>query len=66
MIFLRPRTYSKREFVDILIKNGYYLKRKGKGDHLIYTNGEYIITITPKLNKMIALRLIKEHNLKVY
>lgn len=63
---MRPRAYSKREFVDILIKNGYHLKRKGKGDHLIYTNGEDIITITPKLNKMIALRLIKENNLKVY
>lgn len=38
--------------------------RKGKGDHSIYSNGKTTIAIAKHMNKMIALRLIKENNLK--
>ena len=57
----RPRAYSNREFV----KNGYHFLRNGKGDHLVYTNGKNTIVFNTKINKMIALRLIKEYDLKV-
>ncbi len=61
----RPRAYSNREFVKILVKNGYHFLRNGKGDHLVYTNGKNTIVFNTKINKMIALRLIKEYDLKV-
>ncbi|OUQ56988.1 hypothetical protein B5E58_10060 [Tyzzerella sp. An114] len=60
----RPRAYNIREFKEILKKNGYVFVRKGKGDHSIYSNGKTTIAIAKHMNKMIALRLIKENNLK--
>ena len=58
----RPRAYSDREFKKILKKNN-YKKIRSKGDHFIYSNGKNNITITPKINKVVALRLIKEYKL---
>ena len=57
------RSFSSREMIKILKKNNYKYVR-GKGDHKIYSNGINSIVITvPKINKMIARRLIKENNL---
>lgn len=61
----RPRTYSTREFIKILVKNGYHFLRNGKGDHFVYTNGKNTIVFNSRINKMVALRLIKENDLKV-
>ena len=60
----RPRAYSDREFKKILKNNNYKYKRS-KGDHDIYSNGEKSLTITPRINKVVALRLIKEYKLQV-
>lgn len=60
----RPRAYSDREFKKILKKNN-YKKVRSKGDHIIYSNGEKHLTITPNINKVVALRLIKEYKLVV-
>ena len=60
----RPRAYSDREFKKILKKNN-YTKVRCKGDHFTYSNGERNITITPNINKVVALRLIKQYNLMV-
>lgn len=60
----RPRAYSDREFKKILKKNNYE-KVRSKGDHIIYSNGSNHLTITPKINKVVALRLIKEYKLVV-
>ena len=60
----RPRAYSDREFKKILKKNN-YKKVRSKGDHIIYSNGSNHLTITPKINKVVALRLIKEYKLVV-
>ena len=61
------KSYTVREFKQILINNGYTYSRQ-RGDHLVYTNGGRNIVITAKekgFNKMIARRLIKENNLIV-
>ena len=61
----RPRAYSNREFERILKCNGYKYKRS-KGDHNIYSNGKDTISVTAtRLNKLTALKIIKEHNLNV-
>lgn len=60
----RPRAYSDREFRKILKYNNYE-KVRSKGDHIIYSNGSNHITITPKINKVLALRLIKQNHLVV-
>lgn len=59
---MRERRYNRKDFEDILKKNGYHLKRV-KGDHFIWSNGKNHITINYYLNPMVALRLIKENNL---
>lgn len=57
-------TYDNRRFSKILRDNNYRLDRQS-GSHKIYTNGKATIAIPKKLNKMIALRLIKENRLIV-
>ena len=59
----RVKTWNKREFERLLRRNGYKLDRVN-GSHYIYTNGSNSISIKPKINKMVARRLIKENNLK--
>lgn len=62
---MKARTYSERDFLQILKDNGYYFLRNDKGDHQIFTNGVDKITINKKLNKMVARKIIKNKNLKV-
>lgn len=57
-------TYNNREFVKILRYNNYNFDRQ-TGSHKIYKNGISTISVPKKLNKMIALRLIKENRLVV-
>lgn len=58
------RQYTHREFVKILIANGFYYDRHN-GDHAIYLNdaGRHI-SIPMKLESVIARRLIKENSLE--
>lgn len=60
---MRTKSYTQREFERILKKNQYYFLRWGKGDHRIYSNGSSTIVAKFPINKMIALRLIKEYEL---
>jgi predicted RNA binding protein YcfA (HicA-like mRNA interferase family) len=59
------RQYTHREFVKILIANGFYYDRHN-GDHAIYLNdaGRHI-SIPMKLESVIARRLIKENSLEI-
>lgn len=57
-------TYDNRRFVKILRYNNYSFDRQ-TGSHKIYKNGINTISVPKKLNKMIALRLIKENGLEV-
>jgi len=58
----RPVVYSTKEMRRILEGNGFKLSRQS-GDHFIYTDGSRTISINYRINKMVALRLIKENNL---
>lgn len=58
----RPIVYSTKEMQRILKGNGFKLSRRS-GDHFIYTDGSRTISINYKINKMVALRIIKENNL---
>lgn len=57
------KQYTQREFIRIVKRNGYEYNRRS-GDHAIYVNdrGRHI-SIPPKLECVIARRLIKENNL---
>lgn len=57
-------TYDNRHFIKLLRQNNYTLDRQS-GSHKIYSNGRSTISVPKKLNKMIALRLIKENRLEV-
>lgn len=59
------RQYTQREFIKIVVKNGFHYSRHN-GDHSIYINdkGEHI-SIPHRLACVIARRLIKENNLIV-
>jgi len=57
-------TYDSRTFIKLLRNNNYVFDRQN-GSHRIYTNGKTTISIPKRLNKMIALRLIKENHLEV-
>jgi len=57
-------TYDNRHFTQLLRQNNYILDRQS-GSHKIYSNGRSTISVPKKLNKMIALRLIKENGLEV-
>lgn len=56
------KTYSKREFAQMLVKNGYELVRC-KGSHFIYKKADETVVVPKKINKMIGRRLVKEHGL---
>lgn len=65
---MRRKSYNYREFAQILVKNGYVMRRYGKGDHVIWRNpttGKRIIVNAVKLNICVANRLIKEYDLEV-
>ena len=59
------RQYTQREFIKIVVKNGFHYSRHN-GDHAIYLNekGRHI-SIPLKLESVIARRLIKENNLEI-
>ena len=58
----RPIVYNTKEMQQILEGNGFRLSRQS-GDHFIYTDGNRTVSINYRINKMVALRLIKENNL---
>ena len=58
----RPIVYNTKEMQQILEGNGFKLSRQ-RGDHFIYTDGNRTVSINYRINKMVALRLIKENNL---
>lgn len=55
-------TYSFRDIEKILRKNGYFYIRSN-GSHRIYTNGISTAVVPHRLNKMLALRIIKQCSL---
>lgn len=59
------KQYTNKEFIKIVLKNGFTYNRC-KGDHTIYVNnkGKHI-SIPYKLNPCIARRLIKENKLNI-
>lgn len=60
--------FTYKEFRKILVKNGYVMKRHGKGDHVIWkhpTENRTIVLNVVKLNICVANRLIKEYDLEV-
>ena len=59
----KTKEYSTQEFKRILIDNGFEYVRCN-GDHWIYKRGNEVAVVNKKLNKMVARRLIKTHNLK--
>ncbi len=58
----RHIVYNTKEMQQILEGNGFKLSRQS-GDHFIYTDGNRTVSINYRINKMVALRLIKENNL---
>lgn len=61
----RAKEYTYRKFCIILKRNGYYYIRTS-GDHNIYSNGKFKISIPnhgKQLNRMVCRRLIKENEL---
>ncbi len=58
----RPIVYNTKEMQQMLEGNGFKLSRQS-GDHFIYTDGNRTVSINYRINKMVALRLIKENNL---
>lgn len=63
--FGNMRQFTHREFVRVVVANGFYYDRHN-GDHTIYLNerGRHI-SIPLKLESVIARRLIKENNLEI-
>lgn len=58
----KTKEFSGREFKRILMNNGFEYVRQS-GDHAIYKRGNETAVVNTKLNKMVARRLIKTHNL---
>lgn len=57
------RQYTKKQFIKIVEKNGYYYSRNN-GSHSIYVNDDgRHISIPLSMNMCITRRLIKENNL---
>ncbi len=60
------KEYTFREFRTLLRRNGYVFQRTS-GDHIIFSNDVNTISVPfhgKNLNRMLALRLIKENSLK--
>lgn len=56
-------TYTTREIEKMLRKKGYEHVRT-RGGHKIYSNGMCSVAVTSKINKMVALRIIKDCQLE--
>lgn len=52
-------TYSFRDIEKILRKNGYSYVRSN-GSHKIFSNGSVTAVVPVRLNKMLALRILKQ------
>ena len=61
---MKAKSYTRKEFVQILNKNGFEYVRC-KGSHFVYKRNGETVSVPKNLNKMIGLRLVKEHNLTV-
>lgn len=58
----QTKEFSSQEFIRILLDNDFeYVSCKG--DHKKFRRGRETVVINKKLNKMVARRLLKEHNL---
>lgn len=58
------KAWNNREMKRLMRNNGFEFVRQ-KGDHEIWKrDGKETIVLNPNINKMVAFRLIKEHNLK--
>lgn len=60
------KEYTFRDFRALLRRNGYVFQRYS-GDHIIFSNDRNTISVPfhgKEINRMLALRLIKENNLK--
>ena len=55
----RSYTYSFRDLEKILRKNGYSYVRSN-GSHKIFSNGSSMAVVPARLNKMLALRIMKQ------
>ncbi len=57
------KVYNKRTFQKLLESNGYHYVRCN-GSHFIYKNEQgNTISMNKDLNRMVAMRLIRENNL---
>ena len=54
------RTYTAKDMEKILKRNG-YVHLRTKGSHKIYSDGLHTTVISKDLNKMIALKIIKQY-----
>jgi predicted RNA binding protein YcfA (HicA-like mRNA interferase family) len=58
------RQCSRKSFISLLERNGFHFKRQSGGHSVYYNDIGKHISIPSKLKGIIALRLIKENNLK--
>jgi len=59
------KQYTQLEFIKVVRRNGFFYNRHS-GDHAIYVNNKgRHISISHKLESVIARRLIKENNLDI-
>ena len=58
------KSYNSREFVRVLMNNGFE-KVRHKGDHGIWKRNHEMVVTDRNMNEMIIRRLIKEHDLKI-
>lgn len=57
-------TYNKKDVMKLMKYNGYGLvPNRGKGSHMVFSNGTRNITLSNSFNKMIMRRIIKEYGL---
>lgn len=54
--------FNIRKFIKIITNNGFTFKRQ-TGGHLIYDKNGVHISVPRNLKSVIALKLIKQHNL---
>ena len=59
----RAFTYTTREVERMLRDNGYEHVRSS-GSHKIFSNGMQTVALNPKVNKMVALKIIKQCKLE--
>ena len=59
----KTKSYSTKEIIRILLDNGFeYVSCKG--DHKKFKRGTETVVVNNDINKMVARRLIKTHNLR--